>query len=1096
MAFLYTIRFTKNGPTNTNIKNSGGVTFNKPSAVKNGITSAYFNPANDNSYLFFNKGSLAYNANSQFTIYFKFKLNKDYNDNEIIPIITTASNSKSYIEKPLIYIKNKSHFVFHVDDNNSFTSTKIADYILNDQWHTFCITRSNNILRIFVDGYATTKNKISNAIDILDTIYIGRYNKSSSGKNYRLVGQLDDICFLNNAVYTSDFIPPSMYFNGSDTRENYFRYDESNTENIPQIIKDTVEKKMLSTTYHINERQKGWLPRRLRIKWAERRGYFKNTDFNIVNKRAGCTVLSLYGLENPYQYDSLEFRFFEGNAYRLWQQNRIWPFLMFVNGKFIKLSDIDMAKSDQWFTVFIKNRDPKKNPRVSSVDIIILPFPIVYEEGLGERSDLTPLYVFNQEGYFNVSNGYTFYYLDSTKAPQSLHSLPIKEQFIPSLTESKEDGEDLYDDSMFMHNIWRYGTFTADSVNSDGSAVCTFHVNGGETRQINSSDEIVLYKNTTFISPKRYRIVGTDKIQFYDYNHENIPNNTFTMQIVTDNRNWEIDPDLTTMRVVDSVATINNQSVFSIPQVTDADGLPYRHFLVFRGSVCMDNQDRYIINEDYTELTLTNTEDWVPKGASITFIFIKLTKADQYGPLHVKPMYLYARTDATNTYSPDTDKVYRVTIPELNGLVYNKNNIMVFYQDTFVFPDRYIINDRQQIELTKTRDYFLDDKSIVFVLLKMVNRFEDPLDDHDKVVKEETDKGRRFVLYDLGIDKSRVITIDNFVCFDNKGRYIPDLFGEVYNRNVIKFLQSSKPLEIVPRYLTCMYSDDSLDNESNAVLPTNDDYIKEYILLRYKFYELDPHFQEFMSDFDVRYTKNIHYGENLAKALDYMVCYNQNKLDEAFESSSIVKRYKFNTVQFNKNLKQNSDGTYYVTMQREEYKDNYSRAFPVFFLNGIIPTWYQYTEYSGNEVTIKLPTKLYSTDSLEVIWFKDMVNYITSLKSKYTTSTLTRGVVSNIKPMMFRAYEENSLYRTGFTGTCVFAKAKLTFTIPGTLELKESLYSFGEDILEGKVNIKPLNRGFDLLEGTLIYDHITDTEFSQDLLRGFVYLKKEENEDK
>ena len=1089
MAFLYTIRFTKNGPTNTNVKNAGGVTFNSSSAVKNGITSAYFNPGDDNSYLFFSNGSLSYGANSEFTIYFKFKINKDYNDNDIIPIITTGSSSRAYLESPMIYIKNKSHFVFHMNDKSSFTSTEIADYILNDQWHTFCITRSSNVLRVFVDGYATTKNKISDAMTIYDTIYIGRYNKSDAGVNYRLVGQLDDICFLNNAVYTSDFIPPSMYFNGSDTRENYFRYNKSNTENIPQIIQDTVEKKMLSTTYHINERQKGWLPRRLRIKWAERRGYFKNTNFNIVNKRAGCTVLSLYGLENPYQTDSLEFRFFEGNAYRLWQQNRIWPFMMFINGKFIKLSDIDMAKSDQWFTVFIKNRDPKKNPRVHSVEIVILPFPVIYEEGLGERSDMNPLYVFNQEGYFNISNGYTFYYLDKNKAPQSLHSLTIREQFIPSLTEDKADGSDVYDDSMFMHNIWRYGTFTADSIESDGSAVCTFHVNGGNTRQINSADEIILYKNTTFISPKRYRIVGTDKIQFYDYENENIPDNTFTMQIVTDNRDWEIDPDLTTMRVVDSVATIDNQSVFSIPQVTDADGLPYRHFLVFRGSVCMDNQDRYYINDDYTELTLTESDDWVPKGDSITFIFIKLTKADQYGPLHVKPMYLYTTTNAANTYSPDIDKVYRVPIPELNGLVYNKNNVMMFYQDTFVFPDRYIINERQEIELTTTRDYFMDKRSVVFVLLKMANRFEDPLDDHDRVIKEETEKGRRFVLYDLGIDKSRVITIDNFVCFDNQGKYIPDLFGEVYNRNVIKFIQTSKPLEIVPRYLTCMYSDDSLDNESNAVIPTNDDYIKEYILLRYKFYELDPHFQEFMSDFDVRYTKDIHYGENLARALDYMVCYNQNKLDEAFESTAVVKRYKFNTVQFNKNLKQNSDGTYYVTMQREAYKDNYSRAFPVFFLNGIVPTWYQYTQYSGNEVTIKLPTKLYSTDSLEVLWFKDMVNYFTSLKAKYTTASLTTGITSNIRPMTFRAYEENALFSTGFTGTCIFAKAVLRYTIPGTVILTDPLFSYENDILEGEVNLKRFNRGFNLLNGYLIMNQVVDTSFDQELLKGFVYLK-------
>ena len=1086
MSFLLKARFNKDGCSTdsgiTSITPSAKVNiFTEPSCLKNGDKCVTFPPYNYEAGLK-KRTTIRIGENQPFTIYLKYKINPDLLDDEYYAPIISYGNEYEVGQKDLnlVSLEFKDPSTISADDNNQDTtsngnstynfflfiqekeyfsillnkqegfSSRIS-YTFNNKWHTLCITRdSENILRFFIDGHISTENKSDgSAIELGNTIYIGKYKPNSRTSVILDGASLDDICILDTCVYTDNFVPPTMYFNGIDTKENYKYYNISNTDNITKVVQDAVEEKMFSTATHINNRQMGWLPRRLRIKWYQHtRQYFRNEEYYWTPPRPDATILNVYGLEIPYIYGYDRYRFMEGNAFRLWQENKILAFVLFINGKFVKLSDIDMVKSDWWLTFFIRGRDPRFNPKVESVDIIIIPFPVIYEEGLGEREDFKPLYSFNDQGLFDSSNGYTFYYIDKSKAPSDIDSIGTLDQYIPTIEEDNNNSEDLYNDGMFMHNIWRYGTLelvstdykelllkslifrdvdgetigniSTDTNNEDlpaASAIFRFNCTSDD-KHIYPGDQIQLYMHTLHVSEDRYRIVGEDLLEFYDYKSDNIDEFVVTMQLVTDNREWELQ-DLTNVRIVQVTAEIDNQSVFTIPEVVDSDGYNYRYFLIFRGSVCILNTDRFVVSDDYTTLTFTNTEDFVPKGTNLYFVFVKILKADQFGPLHVKPIFLSTQVDAYYTNGPDETYTYRIKIPDLHGLEYNENNVMMFLQNTFVSPDRYVIEDNYVRLDTYTGDQFLDKKHVTFVLLKMVNRFEDPIDDHDRVVQEEVQRGRRYVLYELPIDKHKMITIDNFVTFDNNGYYISNLFGEVMNRNIIKELHTDDPLRVVPRYLTCVYSTDSLDNEANAIIPTNDDYVNAYITLREEYYELDDHFDEFMSDFDVAYSKTTHYGQNLARALDYMVCYNQNKLDRAYEKTTLIHRFTYDTQHFidmleeidnaedeqkKHYLKRNiltyyqfyrngieeleDNGTtdesnlkYFMELDREVYQDMYYDSFPIYFVNGLVPNWYQYTIYANNRMTIRMKEKPLETDSIELFLFRKIHNYLYPLNN-------------------------------------------------------------------------------------------------------------------
>lgn len=983
MAVPLNLKFTSSGPNLSTVNTSGNVSFNDPSPIINAgpnnrcVTFPAFNSTprvNINTPYVVS----TFNDNSKlFTLYFRYKINKDIMD-DVTPVLSYKLKPSDGYMIPLLNILEKSYFSFHDKQDTLYNSPDVS-YTFDGKWHTFTLERRkkpNGALYYcyFIDGcqrtYPDTRSRdISDVCGSTAPLYLG-YIKNEYGETHTFNGgSIDNIVLVDTNVYNNSFVPPTLYFTGSDVADNYYCHIRAKVDGIEQDVIDEVEKAIQHSKYHINEAQKDYLPRRIRIEWWQEINYFQNETYTTTRKHhRPDTILNIRLFEHSMWFHHK--RFLKGNAYNLMMNNEIQPFVMFVDKRFVPLTQIDFLKSDDNLNVIIKNRNTDHNEWVKSVTIITIPFPIIYEEGLGERVDLKPLYSFDQEGRFSIDNSYTYYYIDNKKNPNIAH-IGIQEQDFQGLDNPENS---TLSPNRVMRNLWRYGEFTTSNI-SGNDAILQFNPIDGKGA-VKPGDEIVLYKNTTQIHRSRYDIVGDNLVKFYNYRDQDLTRDIVTMQIITDTSDSILE-DLTDVRTVSVVATKDKQSVFEIPEVTDGDGFIYRKFLLFRGSLCMENKNRYTIDYDSNTVTFNNTEDFVNKGTSILFVFVKIKRADQYGVLHVKPVYLYTTTKPTNAYNDGYNFVEwceRIKIPEYRNLKYNINQVMLFVQGTFISPNRYKIEENT-VYFTQPNTYLKSGKSVTFVLLQMVNRFEDPLDDRDKIIHDQLLKGNRFVLYDLYIDKKRKITLDNFVTFDQNGEYIPDLYGYIYNMNIIKELHTGEPLHRRVRYLTCVYFKDSLDNYANITLPYNNEFIKDYISLRQEFYEIDNNFDDFVKDFDIYHKSDKSYGVNLANALNYIVTYNQNLLDRVFENNTSCTRRTYKGSDLNANL-QYSNGKYYLDVYGDnDFKAHKHYSHPIFFVNGEYAEWNKDIIKKGNRNTLVLSSRFNSNDVIEAIYFHHLNNY-------------------------------------------------------------------------------------------------------------------------
>jgi len=1038
--FLFSTHFNYNGPTNTDVKTLGGVSFKNTNRLYdtdiNGGRSAFFEPESDKAGLEITGNSLAVITSHlckprvEFGLYLRYKVKKEnlyVSDNDAtVPIIT-------YIEhvglKPrdLLSIDMKDHFMFRISDKEIATSKKI-DYTFDCTWHTLVISKNAGYVNIFIDGILNSTTECDDSISEIDSathLYIGYRDDKGKGSHVETFqcGELDDICLTEVPIYVEDFVPPNKYFCGEDSINNYWQEQPVSFGDMPKYIQTTTERKLASTAFHLNEKQMGWLPRRLRIQWHEEDYLFKHQDYYRLECSREYTAISIWGLEQPLLRKNFENRFVDPfNAEKGINEDIIYPFVLFIDKKFVRLSYITIQKSDDYYTFFIKDRLPDKYNMIKSIELILIPFPVLYEEEMGARVDLKPIYVFDKEGYLNPANGFTYYYIHPDRAKGMMttgiieQNIPIEPGFNPSDPngEKSEDGDGsnssidaAYSNKRFLSNYWRYGQFKLSAKRPDGLLV-KFVANDGFS--VGPDDKVNIFRNTTLIDTRSYDIVGSDTFMMYTNKApgymDDILDRSITMQIVSDASGMSsIFNDMTTCKEVTVEATKDKQSTFIIPTAVNKDGVSdtgnsiYRNFLVFKSTVCLNGKDRFRLSYDKKKIILNDTTDFLNKGDTLTFIFVKLTKSDQYGMMHVEPIYLYTTVGSNSVVARGNSSSYtEVVIPKLRKLYYTKNNIMMFVGGTFISPDRYDIIDGKIVSLKeKSFDRFKVGFGVTFVLLRMVNEMEDPTGTRGDIIKEQIRQGNRFVLHDLDIGSIEVsnkwrggkkerkhvkITLDNFTVFDQLGRYMPRVSGNVYNMNIIKGIKSTEdPMHIVPRYLTCIYSfEKSLGNEANICSFANEGFVKDYIKLYQEFYEIDEDFDRFIADFNIKYSRHERYGQNLMRAINYMMEYNELKFIDLYRQKATIKRIPFDTKRINDKIESNGImGP--ITMERGVYKDNYGKTFSIFFENGILPDWYKHIEYDQNQLTLRFKEKIDEKAKIDVLRFEGMNNLLEPLTS-------------------------------------------------------------------------------------------------------------------
>ena len=224
--------------------------------------------------------------------------------------------------------------------------------------------------------------------------------------------------------------------------------------------------------------------------------------------------------------------------------------------------------------------------------------------------------------------------------------------------------------------------------------------------------------------------------------------------------------------------------------------------------------------------------------------------------------------------------------------------------------------------------------------------------------------------------------MDNLLVFDNKGRYMAEVMGEIYNMNIIKALRSStNPDEWIPRYVTCVYSKESLPNEANITRFEHDDFIKDYIKLYQEIYELDADFPLLLQDYNLKIDSKDPYSKTLMNAYYTTMQYNQSLYLDIYKKRCTVKRETLDIEKFNNRISINVPT--HPTRIINTDQDLHHKSYVIYFEDGVIPEWYGKIEYDGISHILRFD-KLVEGTSLERFTFLNRNNTLEMLKSKIT----------------------------------------------------------------------------------------------------------------
>ena len=981
--FLLQLNFDSNGCTDTRVANVGQVNFKTESAIKRDQgRSAYFPPYSNAGLRFTDSTnsikSLLEDPNKEFTIYFNYKINRRYirRDMNILPIISYRVGNDII---PCVYINKGKNLVLDLefaDQKLKFYSRDIS-YTFNDRWHNIVITRINNTYAIYIDGVKNTESINYNGVKFGE-LYVGLYRLTSSNiaKTFHN-GCLDDICITDKVNYFENFVPPTLYWKGYDSIDNFPYHSMHNINNLDPDLAFQMEKNREHTVQQIIRNQAGNIPYRMKIEWYTDNEYFIN-DTELVRVRDDkrtYTVLRIFMVENLHMFVDNTERFGEWDAFtEVSIKYTMWPFVLFINKKFIALSRIKIIKSDHWYTFIIQ--DLPATVKVTDVKMLFIPFRCLYEEYRGERPDKQVLYSFKENGKFATDGADFYYYLDDIRNP-NLKCSGIRREVIPdSILKYEPPGSGPVESTQLMHYSWRYGNF--ETKRNDGTSTYVYFM-AWDNGFIKPGDEVLLYAGTTLIDKVHYRVVGYDLLEFFNYYTLGIENKLITMCIITDNREDEwLFQDYTDTKIVQVTATQNNQNVFKIPDVSDDMSVQFDKFLLFKGSVCLENYKRYKINYENGTVILLHPSDWMALGRNLTFVFVRLHKGDEWGPFWMKPIFQHIEIAVTDTINGFTtaNPLKSFDLPEPQKYKYSMSNTMLYVHDTFIPPQRYRIVNNKTVEFVQPGDGLLGFPNITIVLIKMATQLEKDTA-RNKMVIEQYRKGKRFVLTNTGIDKKRKITLENITAFDQNGEYVDDLMGYIYNMNVIKQLYTSDPMQRVVESIQIIYHDWSEENYANITLPDNDNYIKNYLCMFTEFEELDKHFDAFISEYEDKYRKyfpwaspkiQYQYGVNLAKELQYQTYYNQDKFDAVYERKRTVTRKTFNKDTMNAELKLvNGRYTMSIPQNTKWFINNIYDTYSLFFRNGYLIDHEQSVKYVGNECKLSLPSKLTTYEWFESI---------------------------------------------------------------------------------------------------------------------------------
>ena len=191
-------------------------------------------------------------------------------------------------------------------------------------------------------------------------------------------------------------------------------YSEVEIEHSMQAEMDAItEWKRFCTNTSESKLQKGLIPVWLEFAWEVPKDhtYFKKEDY-VVSRNPYETIIKFQkeGFAHKLFINEQENRFIDGNMEDLYNQGKVYPFLVFINNVFITWDKLTLVKSDTYIT-FLINRD--RDIPIDSIKILSIPFNINYNTINRDPAYGMKLFSFNKDGYYDENGDILFYANDS-----------------------------------------------------------------------------------------------------------------------------------------------------------------------------------------------------------------------------------------------------------------------------------------------------------------------------------------------------------------------------------------------------------------------------------------------------------------------------------------------------------------------------------------------------------------------------------------------------------------------------------------------------------------------------------------------------------
>jgi len=215
-------------------------------------------------------------------------------------------------------------------------------------------------------------------------------------------GSYHSLVLLGDASFPDDI---DIYV---ESEKEFSKYDD---------INKLLEWKRCNTLRAIDNTQKGLVPQFLNINWRKTDTYFKNGVYAVSRDYFETCIHANGILNNIFQRSDISRFFCEkmdiGYAHGIFK-----PFLLFINKVHIAWSRITIIKSDFNISLLISGMD--KELYIEDLQILAIPFNVIYTEDEDEQPDKRMLYRFNKTGAYSYDTS-IFVYADNDRIQTKLY---------------------------------------------------------------------------------------------------------------------------------------------------------------------------------------------------------------------------------------------------------------------------------------------------------------------------------------------------------------------------------------------------------------------------------------------------------------------------------------------------------------------------------------------------------------------------------------------------------------------------------------------------------------------------------------------------